>query len=127
MNTHIKTYPYNQSINLVTIWNLFDKFKFDVKKENKNIKFISLNINLINDTSLLCLIENLKTNILNKNHPKLTIQLRQQIKLLEKYLNEQTFEEIQFSYNTISYLDYISLEDKNKIIKKMFHKIDRDK
>ncbi len=69
----------------------------------------------------------MKTNILNKNHPKLTIQLRQQIKLLEKYLNEQTFEEIQFSYNTISYLDYISLEDKNKIIKKMFHKIDRDK
>ena len=70
-----KTYLYNQSFLLSSILFSFDKFKKDVLNEHKDLKFISLNIILLNEEHSLHLIKEFKTNILNKNQSKLNIKI----------------------------------------------------
>ena len=61
-----KSYLYNQSLQLSTILLSFDKFKKDVLIEYKDVKYISLNIELLNEEYSLQFIKEFKTNILNK-------------------------------------------------------------
>ena len=124
MNTNIKTYLYNQTLNFSQVLSRFNKFKQDVLKEQPNIKYITLNIQLLNEQSILHLVDDLKLNLLAKHHDTLNAQVKRKIKLLKQYFKDQTvfFEEIQFTFESITYKEYISLDENKKLIKKMIKK-----
>lgn len=124
---HFKSYPYHQSLNLSDILFNFEIFKKQVQKENKQLKYISLNISLINvsENETLQFIEQFKVHILNKNHKQLSYKIKQVLKVLKIHFKDQTFNEIQFKYQSITYKDYISLDENKRLIKKMIQKMDK--
>jgi len=138
---HTKIYKFNKPILLQSVLEIFESFISYLIKENNELKYYLITIELINPTNnesislLLC--EKFKANITNKLIiKKLTTILINNIGFINKHsiygkdnFDSTLFQDIKFSYKSINYSDYINKalpsgraynnNDFNKLIRKV--------
>ena len=97
-------------------------------KEQPNVKYVTLNIELLNEHTILHLVDELKLNLLAKHHETLDSQIKSKIRLLKQHFKDQTvlYNEIVFTIESITYKEYISNDNNKKLIKNILKKREKE-
>ena len=133
-----KNYPFKTNIQIKTILEIFEDFKTNLIKDDANLKYLLLTIELINpivkkgneyENISLILCEKFKISLKRKKaQTEFITLLNSNIRIIRKHSvfagnNENIilFNDIKFSFKPIYYSDFISKDisnEINKLIKK---------